>query len=147
MLGAARRHLALARLSAALEALLNAGVSKINAWELAAAASGSPALRRAVLAWRPRLEEDGQPPSEVLSECTEFPEMFANQYHTGEISGTLDDTLRRLQRYYQEEGSRKLQMLSEWAPRLVYMAIMIVIAHQVVSFWVGYYNGILNAFE
>ena len=52
-LGTARRYLALARLSAALEALLSAGVTIIQAWELASAASGSPALRRTVLAWRP----------------------------------------------------------------------------------------------
>src|SRR6185369_3960654 len=48
VLGQARRNLAIARLSAALEALLNAGVTVIEAWELAAAASGSPALLRVV---------------------------------------------------------------------------------------------------
>ncbi|MBM3833786.1 MAG: hypothetical protein FJ403_11055 [Verrucomicrobia bacterium] len=146
ILGSARRNLALARLSAALEALLNAGVSTIHAWELAAAASGSPGLRRTVVAWRPRVEQDGQPPSEVVSESREFPELFANLYHTGEISGTLDDTLRRLHRHYQEEGWRKLQHLVEWSPRLVYLAIALAIAQRVVSFWTGYYSGILNAF-
>ena len=49
VLGQARRYLALARLAAALEALLSAGVTIIEAWELAATASGSPALRRTVL--------------------------------------------------------------------------------------------------
>jgi len=62
MLGTARRYLALGRLSAALEALLGAGVSIIEAWELAATASGSPALRRTVLAWRP-LVDAGQTPA------------------------------------------------------------------------------------
>jgi type II secretory pathway component PulF len=52
ILGKARQDLALARLAAALEALLNAGVPIIGAWELAATASGSPALRRTVLTWR-----------------------------------------------------------------------------------------------
>ena len=49
VLGVARRYLALARLAAALEALLRSGVTIIQAWELAATASGSPALRRTVL--------------------------------------------------------------------------------------------------
>ncbi len=145
-LGKARRELALSRLSAALEALLNAGVSIIHAWELAAAASGSPGLRRAVCTWRPRIEEDGQPPSETLGESGEFPELYVNLYRTGEISGTLDDTLRRLERYYHEEGLRKMKLLSEWLPRLVYFGIMLIIARQVVSFWVNYYNGIVDAF-
>lgn len=147
LLGTARRHLALARLSAALEALLTAGVSIINAWELAAAASGSPALRRTVVAWRPRVEHEGERPSEVVSQSSEFPELFANLYHTGEISGSLDDTLRRLHRHYQEEGSRKLQLLSEWFPRLVYLGIALVIAFRVVSFWTGYYSGIMESFQ
>ena len=55
ILGTARHYLALSRLSAALEALLNAGMTIIEAWEMAAAASGSPAIQRAVIAWKPRL--------------------------------------------------------------------------------------------
>src|ERR1051326_7953347 len=63
ILGPARRHLALARLSAALEALIGAGVSIFDSWELAAAASGSPALRRAVHGWHDSLRS-GQTPAE-----------------------------------------------------------------------------------
>src|ERR1043166_8070256 len=55
-LGAARRALSLSRLAAALEALINAGVPMIESWELAAGASGSPALRKAVLAWGPQIQ-------------------------------------------------------------------------------------------
>ena len=56
LLGTARRCLALARLAAALEALLNAGVIITSAWELAVAASGSPALGRAVRGWKAAVE-------------------------------------------------------------------------------------------
>src|SRR5205814_10703053 len=84
VLGTARHYLALSRLAAALEALLSAGVTVIEAWELAATASGSPALRRTVLAWRP-LVNAGQTPAEVVSASTRFPEMFENQYNTGEV--------------------------------------------------------------
>src|SRR6185295_240835 len=110
MLGTARRSLALSRLAAALEALINAGVSIIDAWELAASASGSPALRRAVLAWKPRVLA-GAPPSLVVHDCAEFPELFSNLYHTGEISGKLDESLDRLNAFYREEGSRKLRQV------------------------------------
>ena len=65
VLGLARRSLALARLAAALEALLSAGVTIIEAWELAATASGSPALRRTVLGWRPQVN-GGQTPAEAV---------------------------------------------------------------------------------
>ena len=141
VLGTARHYLALSRLAAALEALLGAGVTVIEAWELAATASGSPALRRTVLAWRP-LVNAGQTPAEVVSASARFPEMFANQYNTGEVSGTLDDTLRRLHNYYQQEGSRKLHAVAQWTPRAVYFLIMMMIAVYVVRFWTGYFKQI-----
>jgi type II secretory pathway component PulF len=141
VLGKARRDLALARLASALEALLSAGVTIIEAWELGAAASGSPALLAAVLAWRP-LVDAGQTPAEALRVSGKFPDLFANQYATGEISGKLDETLRGLHRYYQEEGSRKLHALARWTPRAVYMLVMLMIAYRVIRFWVDYFNQI-----
>ena len=141
LLGAARRSLAVARLAAALEALINAGVSIIEGWELAAAASGSPALKHAVMNWKPRVLA-GQTPADVLRETAVFPELFANLYHTGEISGQLDETLLRLHNYYQEEGTRKLKLFAKWGPWLVYLIIMGVVAYQIVSFWSGYYANI-----
>ena len=63
MLGTARHYLALSRLAAALEALISAGVNIFEAWDLAATASGSPALRHAVAAWKPR----GRRPNAVRS--------------------------------------------------------------------------------
>jgi type II secretory pathway component PulF len=146
VLGSARADLALARLTIALEALVNAGVSIIAAWEMAAAASGSPRLRRVVNGWRPQLEL-GQTPAELVTASGAFPEIFANLYHTGEISGQVDDTLRRLHVLYQESASRKLRLLAEWLPRLVYLGIVIVIAVKVVSFWMGHWARYNNALD
>ena len=143
ILGSARRHLALARLSAALEALISAGVSIFDSWELAAAASGSPALRRAVGGWHQALRS-GETPAELLGRTSEFPELFANLYHTGEVSGQLDDTLRRLHLHDQEEGSRRLHAFAQWMPRLVYLGILLAIGYQVIRFWTGYYNDIFK---
>jgi type II secretory pathway component PulF len=137
--GSARRSLALARLAGALEALIMAGMSIIEAWELAAAASGSPALRRAVVGWRNEVL-NGETPAEAVSRSPEFPALFANMYHTGEISGQLDDTLIRLRHLYQDEGSRKLRAFSEWTPKLIYFGIMIMIAVRIVSFWSNIYG-------
>ncbi len=144
VLGRARHYLALARLSAALEALLSAGVTIVEAWELAAAASGSPALRRTVLAWRPQVN-GGLTPAEVVSASGQFPELFASQYATGEVSGQLDDTLRRLQSYYQEEGSRKLHAVARWTPRVIYLCVVLVIAYRIVSFYLNYFKMVRDA--
>jgi type II secretory pathway component PulF len=141
LLGTARRDLALARLSAALEALLNAGVGIIGAWELAATASGSPSYRRTVLTWRAPLEQ-GLTPSELVSASPRFPDIFRNLYHTGETSGQLDETLGRLHTLYQEEGSRKMRMVSQWTPRIIYFGIVCFVAFRIIAFYTGYFNQI-----
>lgn len=144
LVGSGRRELALARLALALEALINAGVTIIEAWELAATVSGSPALRRTVHQFLPDVKA-GQTPSEAVSACGQFPELFSNQYHAGEVSGKLDETLQRLYRYFQEEGSRKIQMVSQWTPRLIYLIIALCIAYFIINFWMNYFQNIWNA--
>jgi type IV pilus assembly protein PilC len=139
VLGTARHYLVLSRLAAALEALTSAGVNIFEAWDLAATASGSPALRRAVAAWRPGVVA-GQMPSEAVRACPLFPEMFANLYASGEVSGKLDDSLRHLHRVYNEEGARKLHAFAQMTPRLVYFLVAMMIAFKVVHFYYGLYG-------
>lgn len=139
--GSGRRQLALARLAAALEALINSGQTILEAWPLAASASGSPALRREVDSWRPRLEA-GKTPAEMLQDSTRFPETFSNLYSSGEISGTLDETLRRLHRYYADEGSRDLHSAARIGPGILYGLVAAYIAWRVIQFWTGYFNQI-----
>ncbi|MGB8369462.1 MAG: type II secretion system F family protein [Limisphaerales bacterium] len=141
ILGTARHYLALSRLAAALEALISAGVNIFEAWDLAATASGSPALRRAVADWKPRVVA-GQMPSEAVRLCPLFPETFANLYASGEISGKLDDSLRHLNRLYNEDGSRKLNAFATWTPRLVYMLVALFIGYKIIQFYTGYFNQI-----
>jgi type IV pilus assembly protein PilC len=141
ILGTARHYLALSRLAAALEALISAGVNIFEAWDLAATASGSPALRRAVAAWKSRVVA-GQMPSEAVRLCPLFPETFANLYASGEISGKLDDSLRHLNRLYNEDGSRKLNAFATWTPRLVYMLVALFIGYKIIQFYTGYFNQI-----
>jgi type II secretory pathway component PulF len=134
----------LSRLAAALEALISAGVTIIEAWELAATASGSPALRRAVLAWKPQLLS-GKMPAEAVGGCSLFPEMFANLYASGEVSGKLDESLGRLRQYYQEEGTRKLHAVAQWTPRIIYLLVALMIAYRVIQYWTGYFKQIQDA--
>jgi general secretion pathway protein F len=146
LLGSGRRELALARLTMALEALLNAGVSIVDAWELAGTVSGSPVLRRANHAWKPDVLA-GQTPAEVLSASGVFPDMFENQYHSGEVSGKLDETLLRLRKYYQEEGARKIHAVAQWTPRLLYLIVALFIAFKIVSFYSNMWRDVDNVLK
>jgi type IV pilus assembly protein PilC len=141
VLGTARQSLVLARLAASLEALITAGVNIIEAWDLAAAASGSPAMQSAVREWKPRVVA-GQTPSEAIRNCPLFPELFRNLYATGEISGQLDESLKNLHTYYQDDGTRKMHILAAWVPRFIYFIIAGFVAYKIITFYVGYFNQI-----
>ena len=93
------------------------------------------------MAWKPAVLA-GQTPAEVIRESHAFPDLFANLYSTGEISGQLDETLKRLYRHYEEEASRKMRAFAQWLPRLVYSGIVLLIAYQVIVFWTGYFSQI-----
>lgn len=58
------------------------------------------------------------------------------------LSGSLDESLRSLRKYYQEEGTRKLHAVAQWTPRFICLAIMLVIAYKIISFWLGYFEQI-----
>lgn len=143
VLGRARREQALARLAAALEALIAAGVTIIEAWDMAAAASGSPAVRRAVQGWRPRMLA-GELPSDQVSRSSLFPELFANLYHTGEVSGQLDQELRHLHDYYQDASRNRMQTFTRLLAGAITLGVMLSIAYWIITFWVGYYSNIFK---
>ena len=144
ILGKARRSLAIARLSLALESLLNAGVTVIEAWDLAAAASGSPAIRRVVERYKPELLA-GRTPSEMVRSSNVFPTAFASFYHTGEISGTLDDALKRSQAMYEEEGSRLTKQFVFGLAGLFMGGVMLLAAWNIIRFYMGYFQQINDA--
>jgi len=143
VLGSARRSLALSRLAMALEALISAGVNIVEAWDLAAVASNSPALRRAVADWKSHFA-DGRTPAELVHSSKNFPETFANLYHSGEISGKLDETLRRLHAFYQEDGTYKFQLIAQWVPKIIYLIVAIGVGYKIIQFYTGYFNQAVN---
>jgi type II secretory pathway component PulF len=66
---------------------------------------------------KPRLQA-GETPSEAISAQRIYPELFTTSYRTGEVSGQLDDALRRLYRHYMESATAGLQRLAAWMPKL-----------------------------
>ena len=145
MLRTAQKYLVISRLSAALESLVSSGVSIVKGWPLAAAASGSPHLRKAVDEWKPHLE-GGSTPAELVRETPYFPEMFVNLYQTGEISGKLDESLARLHTYFREEGFLKLRAFTRILNGVLYAIVAILVGYNVVQFWVHYFQSIMGSF-
>ncbi len=143
-LGEARRNVALARLALSMEALLSAGVNVSQVWIMGSRCSGSPRLIRAI-AEIPRGIEGGRTPGEMLPEIGAIPTLFCGLYQTAEISGDLDNTLTRLQEYYQERASRQFEAIAEWTPRLLYLGLVLVVAWNIIMFYAGYLGAISSA--
>lgn len=146
MLRTAVRFLVLGRFTAALEALVNAGVPVIRGWDMAARASGSPRLKREIEANIGQLEH-GMTPAEMVNLTPYFPDMFRNLYYTGEISGQIDDTLIRLRDYYQEEGMRKLKLFTNIMTKVIYGVIALLIAIFIIRFYAGYFGGVAQQID
>lgn len=147
LFGSGRQSLVLSRFAFALGSLLNAGIPIISALELAASASGSVALKKTVESWRERLTNGASTPSEEISRSRHFPDVFASQYATGEISGSLDSTLERLHSYYLEEATRKLKSALQWTGNLIFILIALAIAVKIIMFYLNYYQQIGNALD
>ena len=143
LLRTAQKYLVLSRLATALDALTNAGVNVTKGWELAASAAGSPHLNREISGWKESIEQ-GMTPSDLVNQTAYFPELFANLYQTGEISGKLDETLSRLHVYYQEEGFRALRLFTRIMNGTIYGLVVLVVAYNIIHFWVTYYGGIFK---
>lgn len=144
--GRARRSLALARLTLALEALLNAGVDVLKSWELAAQASGSPALERATATALKRIAA-GATPGEAIAASGVFPPKFQSVYRSGEASGRIDQSLQYLHKDFTDESSRLFKRLAEWTPRLVFLLVAGLIALYIIDFWTGYFGGMLDRID
>jgi type II secretory pathway component PulF len=141
LLGGTLRDLSMTRFTAALGALMNAGVSVLPAWDIASRASGSPRLIRTVAGFAEGFEL-GKTPAQLVTESGAFPDLFCNLYASAEISGQHDQTLERLHTLYNEESIRKLSLIAEWTPRIVYFAVVIYAAFQIVGFWSEHYSKI-----
>jgi type IV pilus assembly protein PilC len=133
-------------LASTLEALISAGVGVIEAWQLAAEASGSAAIRQSVRHWLPRVEA-GDAPSDHLSRSGVFPDVFSNLYATGEVSGQLDQELKHLHTYYEDSGSRRLERFALVTSLLVTLSVILTVAVWIVRFWMNYYGSLFKSLD
>ncbi len=133
VLGASLKELSLARVAMSLHALLNSGASMTRSWKLASETGSNESIRKEVESWIPQIENGGSSPAELMDNSKVFPTIFVAHYQTGEASGKLDDSLKRIESYYTENGMMKLTHFCTWVPRLVYFIIAIVVAFQIVG--------------
>ena len=62
---------------------------------------------------------------------------------TGEKSGNLGETLRKVAEYYDHEAGHAIERLSKVIPLFIYLGIMGAIGYQIIMFYVNRYSGFM----
>lgn len=137
VLGDALRTLALARLAAALEALISAGIGLDEAWRQAGMASGSSALATATARFAPALAR-GLSSASALADSKAFPLEFVSQYHAAEAAGRLDHCLRGLAVRYTTEGFQSLRNFCRAVPKILLLLIALLVGFQIARAWLAH---------
>lgn len=86
-----------------LATLIRAGVTLIDSIRIMMDQSPSKPLTAALQKVAAELADGRQLSEAVQAQKDIFPSIFANMVHAGEISGTLDDALDRVARYFEKE--------------------------------------------
>ncbi len=144
--GAMRRDFALARFCSAYHMQLDAGVNVLASLDMSGAASGSAILREAVASAMPHVRAGGQV-GPALEKTRAFPASFIRAFTVGEQTGELDRELQRLGEDCRTEAMRRLEVISEWVPRLIYVGTICYIGWRIVSVYAGQMNDVQKMLE
>jgi type IV pilus assembly protein PilC len=147
LLGKARRDVAMERFSQVFEIFLLAGRTMSESLSGAARASGSGLIRDAGIRGA-SIVAAGDPLAHALLESPEaFPDDFTRGMIVAEESGVLDRELAEWGRYYSESAAEAMDQLAEWAPKLFYWAILVLVGGLIIRAALAYRDlieGLLN---
>ncbi|MDP0494571.1 MAG: type II secretion system F family protein [Verrucomicrobiota bacterium JB024] len=131
----------MADLAFGLKSFLEAGLPIGESWAGATAITGNARLRKAGQTIREAVNR-GEPPSRHLAALGCFPEDFVALYTSGERSGQLDASLAMLGRRYQDKANVGLGVAMILYPMLIFLAVAVMVAAQIITFYAGYFNQI-----
>lgn len=135
-IGGAVRMIALARFCRAMASLYAAGLDMPESLRYASAACGNAFLAAKMLRAIPALQS-GQGMAASLAATGAFPPLVVTMLHTGEQTGSLDQTLDKAAEYYEQESAVKLHQLSVSLGALMTIFVGIKIAGIALGFYGG----------
>lgn len=134
--GKVRRSFALARFCSTYEAQMEAAVNVMESLKTAADASRSALLIKGISKGLPGLRE-GKQVGQILAESRLFPEWLVRSFRVAEETGGLDRELPQMATELEAQGLSRVESLSEWVPRAVYLGIMFLMGWKMVSLYSG----------
>jgi type II secretory pathway component PulF len=131
LLGATWVELDYWRMTRNLALLSRTSLGVIESVRLCATTCQSPRLAAALRHAADEAEARGAPLSPSLLASGEFPLELVALWQTGERSGQLEETFRRLATLFGERSQHRLREVARWAPRIVYFVVVLYMAFQI----------------
>jgi len=135
------RHLALSRYFYVFSILNGAGFSNIESTRIAASVGGNSVAIDLVRGGT-RSAIEGKPISEGFS--PRLDPAYLATWKVGEESGMLSETTERLSQVAADKGNFIMQQLFTWAPRVIYLAIVIMLAIRILQMIPVVYGQIMD---
>lgn len=136
-LGGTRLALVGSRFCMLMAILVKATGGILSAFTRSATASGSALFQRgageAVAA-----VQGGDPLGAAVARTRAFPEGIDRAFQVGETSGRLDEEMERQAARFTEQFNARLDLISSWVPKLIFLGVALWIAWSVIRFWQGY---------
>lgn len=137
---------ALYRFSHYLADFLEAGHLISNAFGAAALITPDRSLRRELERAVPAIR-NGTPSSELLWQMESVPYEFRTLYRSGEQTGSLVETLRRISKRYNDMSRSSLIAAAFWYPKLFFLLAVFPLLMSLAKVYGGYLDSILNILE
>ena len=118
-----------------LSSLRRAGRASKSASILAAAEAAVPAIR------------SGTGFAKALASSRAFPVDLERVFHVAEASGRLDEEITRWAGIYRERFFSRIETLTEWLPRLLYLLVVALVVYRMfsmISMITGAYSSVLE---
>ena len=126
ILGVLARKIAVARFASTFAQLLHSGVPILKGLEIVATATGNRVLGKVLLDSRACVER-GEPLSTALRQNKQFPPILIHMLAAGERTGKMDEMLKKIAEFYDDEVSASLAGLTSMIEPLLMIFLGVVI--------------------
>ncbi|MBX3035083.1 MAG: type II secretion system F family protein [Bdellovibrionaceae bacterium] len=129
----------IARLSRTLSTLLAAGVSVLEAIDIAARTAGNIVIEQALLRCKESVSQ-GRPFAAPLAKEKVFPDMVVQMIAIGEQSGTMDQMLAKIADFYEDEVEVAVKAMTSVIEPLLMVVLGAIIAFIVIAMYLPVFN-------
>jgi len=124
---------ALGRFCGAMNAQIRAGIPPLEALPRGSAAGQIALVKKAASSAMRRIQEGSSMSDGLRAVPGALPKALLRALETGERTGQLDEELARWAELYQQNEVAAWESIGDWTPKLIYLAIAIMVGFQIIQ--------------